>query len=403
MDILKNIYFSCLLTVLIKLQLTLQSEQKSIQAVYGFSTNNYNIILEIGNPEQILYLKIDMSVGSSWMTDNCYHIKESRTNSNISHKKIKIGYFNYDSVIVSDQLHFINKEISLQKFYFNLLDGERPEGAYDSLSLAYQFENKTFSIINQLFEEGLIAKKKFSFVPKEDKVGVVYFGDLPQEVVIKKYETKCKVQSNHTTWGCNLQKVIIGNDVYSNSAYAYFNTIDSDILAPLSFINFLKKHYLSSYLENKICSFESGTQSYRCNCTKMGQLPQFMMVFDGKGIELNNKIIFTDYSPRCFLRIRENYKSNDWVIGTRFLNNHIMSFDYDNDEISIYTETNPFSLIFFNYTGLVQSVFVRGLLYVITFSFILCIFILGFFKLKLGKANTKTDGLGKHDYISINI
>lgn len=403
MDTLKNIYFIYLLTVLIKLHLTLQNEEKSIQAVYGFSTNNYNILLEIGKPKQTIYLKIDMSVGSSWMTDNCYHIAESKTNSNMDYKKIKIGYFNYDSVALSDQLHFINKEISLKKFYFNILNGERPEGAYDSLSLAYQFENTSFSIINQLFEEGLITKKKFSFVPKEDKVGVIYFGGLPQEVVSEKYETKCKAQNNRTTWGCNLQKVIIGNDVYSNSAYAYFNTIDSDILAPSSFINFLKEHFLSSYLEDKICSFEPGTESYRCNCTKMGQLPQFMMVFDGKGVELNNKIIFTEYSPRCFLRIRENYKENEWVIGTRFMSNYIISFDYDNEEISIYADANPFSLIFFNYTGLVQSVFVRGLLYVITFSFIICIFLLGIYKLKLGKTNTKIDGLDNHDYISIKV
>jgi hypothetical protein len=141
---------------------------------------------------------------------------------------MELRYFAYDSQIKKEILHVKQKNFKLDNFYFHYLDIEKPEGTFDSLALPYTFKDTKMSLIHQLYKNGSLSKKQFSFVPIDQDVGYIYLGYLPKEILDKnnfKQIASCKVDSHYNTWGCNIERVYIDTNVYESNQYAYFNTV----------------------------------------------------------------------------------------------------------------------------------------------------------------------------------
>lgn len=361
---------------------------KTIPAVYGHSSHSFNMLLELGSPAKTAYLTIDLSATRSWVTEYVYLPEQSKSRVNVGVHQIRIGYVQYDSMETNDVMRLTKDKYTIEHFHFDYLIGERPEGAYDTISLSYKNEDKKYSIVNQMVEEGLIEHKMFSFAPRDNSIGMLFFGDLPEEEVKNMYKTTCKVNNQYYTWGCSLDKVLIGNEIYQinqESQYIYFNTQDNDILAPATFMDFIREKYLQPYLSDKRCNYQSGTESFYCNCDIIEKLPQIMLIIDGQGVELKGKALFSGYEPKCYLRIRQNnIHKTMWSIGTTFISEHVISFDYDKEEISIYSKSN-LNIFLFNFLGVMQLDFIRRLLYVIMLLFVSGIAFLCCLKLKMSK------------------
>lgn len=314
--------------------------------VYGSADGNFHILLEMGEPAQMVYLRIDMVQPASWITHNVYRPEHSYSGTkNGEASSLQIGYFSYDSLIKHETLKISRKNLNLKNFYFHYLDIDRPEGTYDSLSLAYSFNDIRMSLVHQLYESKALSKKQFSFVPLDSQVGYLYLGYLPQDKMEKENYRKvssCKVNPNYNTWGCDIEKVFIDSNVYESNQYAYFNPTTKYTLVPHSFMSFFTETFMREYLDNNICTFDNIIDTYRCDCTQMTSIPKVVIMLGGEKIELNEDVLFTSYKPQCDLKFKTNVMNMNWVFGSLFINDHIVNFNYAKQMIDIYSNRTSF-------------------------------------------------------------
>ena len=308
--------------------------------VYGSTGGNFHILFEMGDPAQMVFLRVDMAQSGSWLTHNVYRPEHSYTGRTQSESSIQIGFFSYDSQIKTETIKIQNKNFNLNNFYFHYLDFNRPEGTYDSLALPYSFSDNKMSLVHQLYNNGVLSKKQFSFVPIDDELGYVYLGYLPKEKMEKEHFKKiasCNVDKRYNTWGCNIDKVYIDTNVYASDHYAYFNPTTKETLVPHSFMSFFSETFMREYLNNGICSNSKGYDSYQCDCSKLTSIPTMVIMLGGQSLELNKDVLFRATNGKCELKLKTNPMNMNWVFGTDFIEQHITTFNYDKGTIEIYS------------------------------------------------------------------
>ena len=312
--------------------------------VYGSNDGSFNILLEMGEPAQMVYLCLDMSQTASWLTHNVYRPEYSYSGTNIGEtSSIQLGYFAYDSQIKREILQVKKKNFNLDNFYFHYLNIDKPEGTFDSLALPYTFKDKKMSLIHQLYKNGSLSKKQFSFVPIDQDVGYIYLGYLPKEILDKnnfKQIASCKADPNYNTWGCNLEKVYIDTNIYESNQYAYFNTISKYTFVPHSFMSFFSETFMREYLNKNICQYDSASDTYQCNFNNLTQFPKVVIMLGGQCIELSKDVLF---DSQCKLTLKTNPMNMNWIFGTDFIEKHITTFNYDKGTIEIYSNRTQFS------------------------------------------------------------
>ena len=105
---------------------------------------------------------------------------------------------------------------TLEHFHFDYLIGERPEGAYDTISLSFKNEDKKYSITHMLYESGEIQERSFSLNCLNRTRNEMYFGGVPQEKRMK-YQAELRVRELNEKWNVNMEYVI-----YSNKANVFY-------------------------------------------------------------------------------------------------------------------------------------------------------------------------------------
>ena len=314
--------------------------------VYGSNDGSFNILLEMGEPSQMVYLCLDMAQTASWLTHNVYRPEYSYSGTNIGETStMELRYFAYDSQIKKEILHVKQKNFKLDNFYFHYLDIEKPEGTFDSLALPYTFKDTKMSLIHQLYKNGSLSKKQFSFVPIDQDVGYIYLGYLPKEVLDKnnfKQIASCKVDSHYNTWGCNIERVYIDTNVYESDQYAYFNTVSKYTFVPRSFMSFFSETFMREYLTKNICQYDPSSDTYQCNCEQLTQFPKVVIILGRQSIELSKEVLFTNINSQCKLTLKTNPMNMNWIFGTDFIEKHITTFNYDKGTIEIYSNRTQF-------------------------------------------------------------
>ena len=356
--------------------------------VYGSNDGTFNVLLEMGEPAQMVYLRLDMAQTASWLTHNVYRPEHSYSGTNIGEaSSMQLGYFVYDSQIKKESLRVKKKHFNLDNFYFHYLDIERPEGTFDSLALPYIFKDTKMSLVHQLYKNGSLSKKQFSFVPIDQDVGYIYLGDLPKEILKKnnfKQIASCKVDPHHNTWGCNVEKVYIDTNVYESDQYAHFNTISKYTFVPHSFMSFFSETFMREYLNNNVCQYDSSSDTYQCNCDELKQFPKVVIVLGGQSIKLSKDVLFICIGSQCKLTLKTNPMNMNWIFGTDFIEKHITTFNYDKGTIEIYSNRTQFGgYSDFNYylTGRKNISFIQIL--IIFTSAIFVTLLLGFIYMKV--------------------
>ena len=308
--------------------------------VYGSTDGNFHILFEMGDPAQMVFLRIDMSQSASWLTHNVYRPEHSYSGTNQYESSIQIGFLSYDSYIKTETLKIQNKNFNLNNFYFHYLDFNRPEGTYDSLALPYKYSDNKMSLIHQLYNNGALSKKQFSFVPIDDELGYIYLGYLPKDKMEKdnfKKIASCNVDKHYNTWGCNIDKVYIDTNVYASNQYAYFNPTTKETLVPHSFMSFFSETFMREYINNGTCVYRKGYDSYQCDCTKLTNVPIVVIMLGDQSIELSKDVLFRNTNGKCELKLKTNPMNMNWVFGTDFIEQHITTFNYDKGIIDIYS------------------------------------------------------------------
>ena len=213
-----------------------------------------------------------------------------------------------------------------------------------SLGFGYKFENNSFSIVHSLKKKGYIDRLIFSFVPlkpniRNEEVGSMYFGALPKEIVSNKYKAQCKV-SDEIAWNCKLNEVWIDNYQYKNNYYMKFST-DFISFIPTDFFLFLKR---SIFGIGYNLYFSSDSNSIYCDkqyIKKFNSTISFIIGDYNFTFRLRDLFACNIEKPYvCQFMLYNNEKiPNQWIIGNHIWSQYITSFDYEQGQISFYSNT----------------------------------------------------------------
>ena len=307
---------------------------------------SYFFDAKLGSPSQSVFQYIDLL--REYNSINVYSFKPNESST------IKFLNRQDNSSLYEDTFTFGSHEdnpieqLSLKRIPFYVFDDNKHDRPILSLSL----NSHKFSIMNYLKKKNIINRRVFTFFNDLDNddhfYGYIILGDFFNNEIIKSHYHKSQCVVRRAQWGCELLKV---NFQIDNVKYQYrnhfpltFQTESNKIFCPSHFFNFISSILLSGNYQCEIRNYTS-SQVIACNDCKITiKLLHFSFLFDNN-VRYSLPELFERDFGYCDLIIQNSFThSNEWIVGTSFLEQYLTSFDMDSKTISIYSEF-PFEVI----------------------------------------------------------
>ena len=291
------------------------------------------------DPSIFKYFNIDLTTNFNWASTHYYSLSKSKTAIILSNNNETFNQDNQIPIHIADT--FYHGNLAITPFNFILYNGVFED--YDTMTLCYKPLYHNHSLVNVFYDNGRIQRRTFAIVMTVEPEGLMFFGGMPSYIVSKyKYNHTCNITKH--IWGCALTKVKVGNDMYVNNDYSYFQTSDKRILVPKKFMAFLKEKYFDNYIKNNTCVFR-GVMKYNyyfCLYNYTEYFPSISFYFDNVEILMNKDDLYFVVNTsqgdvyKHYL-IEENVDdSNTWVFANAFFKRRPMLFDYDKSTVTIY-------------------------------------------------------------------
>lgn len=302
---------------------------KTIKIPYELSSQNQlTMPLNFGkNPTTFLGIKFDK--------DYSHFFRLSYLNKPTIIKNITVYHTSYSTNIseVVDIISLGEYKINLKFYLFH----------YDvfpkSLGFAFSFNNNDFSIVHSLKQSNLIDHLSFSFVPKGEKGGDIYFGRIPSDIIKGKQKANCGVTKG-IIWNCELKEVWVDDYKYINK---YFMKIRgaSSTLVPDDFFLYLQRTFFN--VGNSL-HFSGDSNTIFCGMEYINQVNGTISFIIGDyKFEIKLYDLFICDNERqniCrFQMVRNEKVPNQWELGLSIWNKYITTFDYENEEIQFFSES----------------------------------------------------------------
>lgn len=233
----------------------------------------------------------------------------------------------------------------LENITFYTFKDDIPIEAQFFVGFAFKFEDEKYSVIHQMYNSNKILQKKFALVPDRkhnNQNGTFYFGDIPEGLIVNKKRGKCSINENYHTWGCNIDKIIIGdNIVHTINQYAHFSVSNNNIFVPSSFFSIIERDLFANYMKNMECKKEkyNDKMHFYCTDTVIGTFPDIQIVFGKTKLTIpTDKLFICDFYSKCdFLMINRLDYDDHFIIGTPLLSSLDLLFDYDDKSLTFYS------------------------------------------------------------------
>ena len=364
-----------------------QTSSKIITIPLTSGLGGYEIILYIGNSTHQKQFQLNMEI-------DYLHIKYSSPSS------IEMGTMVYYPVgqtnmtVIESSSSFVatskfylteNKSYFMDNFPFILLincDYFLFRANYFPLSFKYQ--NESYSFIHRLYNDNVISNRGFGILyDKKIEKAKLYIGGYEEKDLEEyRYKTIIPVNTNKTTWGCNLNSIFFENYTYNINDYFYFQSNAHKITVPKSFYDFLEKTIFSPFIEDGSCQPILAIKGYtfQCDCDRIALFPDISFVIEGKVFTFKKDSLFDLFFKSCysaFMTDQGEYKDK-WILGLPFLRNVFIYFDYDNSNMIF---LNKLKIDHVNQTQ--QYILTSYLIIVVILCNILGLFLLVYLKIKV--------------------
>ena len=175
-----------------------------------------------------------------------YHLKENCTFNGV-------GTLPCD--LISDKISVSDRNVHFDDFYFFQVN-ESTLYDFESLSFANKINDQRLSLVYQFYKQGLIDNPSFGFLSTNFGNGNLILGKFNNTIISQnRYSASCPVVKEKNTWGCELNKIIIGDKEYRNYDYSYFVVDERKIFAPRKFFTFLKEKIMKPFVINQHVNF----------------------------------------------------------------------------------------------------------------------------------------------------
>lgn len=245
----------------------------------------------------------------------------------------------------------IDNSILVNSFHYILSKSDIKYFPDNGLSLAYKPKNEEYSLIHQLYKQGLFDHLQYTFSPNDLQhyKGFIYFGGVPYDEIKKyPYRKDIKIENGNDSWGFRLKGVKYNNVFHLYDKYTVINSCLIGMLYSDEIMNLLQE-ILKEKLINNICHIENTKGATQwISCDKI--IDEFEQTIDFKFETIRFTLLIKDlfqtdnYKRNYESKIKNNnYKHYEKmnILGTEFiLMFNLTVFDYEKGMISFYTD-NP--------------------------------------------------------------
>ena len=300
--------------------------------------------------------------------------------------KISLNIKGTDALMINNSQYtryHLNEKIAFSNVnsticYYSLVEPPVNNPYYNGISFSLDYYNESFSIMHQLKKDKKIEHMVYAFTPTISAVGYFYIGGIPNDTINNRHRNKGKCKVNGGQWGCSLTSVYFSND-NSNKQYKYVNKNKMifqsgyrAIYAPSSFFNHMKDTFLKPFFDNKSCyvkdyyfyncrliECENKTEIYTSLPTYIHfTIEHYIYSFPMKHLYDIKSDMF---NPTGYIRIyivesKSKEEKDVWILVGGFIMNYISIFDYDNREVTFYSDDMKQSMII-KATSKVVSIF----------------------------------------------
>ena len=314
-------------------------DDKIISLIVSSFYGNYAAYLSFGKPPQTVYFNFDISSPFSYTCSKAFQRGHSVTEYQDLRKRIAIGKV---TDILVDQLRdtvtISTNNITIQHFtyYYITIKTDIHENA---IGFAYKMEDDSFSLIDKLRRDEFIKRRVIYFQNYEQNNPKVFIGGIPKEYELP-YKAKCKINEKLTQWSCLLKEIKFGNLSFELNEFATFQNLDNSISVPEQIFTTINSTILKPYYDSGDCKHSDNAKPYliMCSYAIISHFPHFEITFDNNVYELTFDELFDQIIESCFLNIYTN-DENNWVFGSSLFKKYNPMFDWDNKEITFYSQT----------------------------------------------------------------
>ena len=322
------------------------SSQTTANICLGTPPQCFNLLVQSNS----FFLFVSSNEAKSQESKNKFDYTKSSTVVR-STKEYRLKYYK-DKIIGSeaqDILSINGETISRIRFLLATNTGNyKKEDGIIGLGYNPSSDEKKFSIIQQLFDNGKIPHKVFSQKYTNGYKGYLTIGEIPKYIVedylhygrckaLNKYKDGKEYKNNN--WECSLDKIYFGADENSGKSYS-----DEEVL----FLSYRKRSFLPEdifdYITDKLFSNEEKCEQKEDNgytfyeCDKDVEINSLSLIFDNWEIKLNNSVLFTapkENGKKDFIfYYKENFEK--FLLGRSILMNFEIVYDYANKQIGFY-------------------------------------------------------------------
>ena len=213
------------------------------------------------------------------------------------------------------------------------------------LSLAYRFEDESYSFVHQLYNRRLIDHKLFSI---SYRPGKMHFGAIEQDAHLSfQYRGRCDVNQSFFSWGCDLNSITYDNVKYDMNVYAAFHTGFYDMFLYDDFYNLMVNEILKEEIKSKQCYEDISVYGNYIKCDEPPQQDKVIeLSFSSYKVSVKMSDLFKhllggDYKS-VFCSMPYKYYKDKLILGIEFFSlfNYVI-FDYEKSTIEIVSATTP--------------------------------------------------------------
>ena len=338
--------------------------------------------LSIGKPSQEINLVLDIGSSRTWISDQYYNNKGSKTYQPLEEAFSKEQYdFSYSGNSALETFKIGDK--ILQNFKFILVNNLQNNNFQGVLSLGHEYDSKHNSLVYEMSKVSNTYYNMFMFKFNEDNGGELLIGDTTEEEKEKLHLiNRCRYLIGGTPeeqikWRCQLTHVFIGGIEDMESFYeqlveqtgyyiietkfnklkkiyepVIFETIFDRIYVPIYIMEYLRDNYLKDIENNKnLCNYNDNGNSILVKCTKeeIYKLKRLNFVL-GEKTDLalpSNELFNCDNSNNCEFLIQYNDKYQGFIFGLPIFKLYNIIFDYNSRDLMFYSLYNKY-LVSFN-------------------------------------------------------
>ena len=299
---------------------------------------------------------------------NKYDYSKSMTSVRTSHL-ITFDFYGekFKGQEASDILTLGNKKLNRTNFLILSTPGKfRYEDGFIGLGYTPSKDEKKFSIIQQLYESGVIPHKVFSQKYNDGGYnGKITLGEIPKHIVsdymhygrckaLNKIRKKKEYKNNN--WECNIDFINYGESNDSDNVKNAKNLIESflktDPREEVLFLSYRKRSflpyelfktfgdtYLKKYIDNNKCNIGEQDRYTFYECDQDVELEPLNFIFDSWEIRLESKQLFNEKKKannkkEFIFYYKKKYEKI--LLGRSILKELEMVYDYANKQIGFY-------------------------------------------------------------------